>query len=130
MFRAAPVILRRFEAIRSTPTRGKVLLCLISALHLAAIAVMATTETDLVARITFLLIWALLNFFWLTLARRPLLAAIISLEIVFVLILLSQFKHDKLWMTADFIDVMIVDPDTTKFLLTVIPSLRLPIAAA
>ena len=106
------------------------LLCLIAALHLTALAVMAATEVDLVARITFLLVWALLNFFWLTLVRRPLFAAIISLELLVALILLSQFKHAKLWMTADFIDVMIIDPDTTAFLLTAIPSLRLPIAAA
>jgi hypothetical protein len=123
-------LLRRFVPIRTTHSRDKVLLCLIAALHLTALAVMAATEVDLVARITFLLVWALLNFFWLTLVRRPLFAAIISLELLVVLILLSQFKHAKLWMTADFIDVMIIDPDTTAFLLTAIPSLRLHIAAA
>jgi hypothetical protein len=46
------------------------------------------------------------------------------------LILLSQFKHDKLWMTIDFIDLMIIDQDTSAFLLTAIPSLRVPITLA
>ena len=130
MFLTTSNLLRRFVPIRTTHSRDKVVLCLIAALHLTALALMAATEVDLVARITFLLVWALLNFFWLTLVRRPLFAAIISLELLVALILLSQFKHAKLWMTADFIDVMIIDPDTTAFLLTAIPSLRLPIVAA
>ena len=130
MFTAASALLSRFAPIQMISRRDKVLLCLIAILHLTALGLMAATEVDLVARITFLLVWALLNFFWLTLFRRPLVAAIISLEFLVVLILLSQFKYDKLWMTADFVDVMIIDQDTSAFLLTAIPSLRLPIAAA
>ena len=41
-----------------------------------------------------------------------------------LLTLLSQFKFDKLWMTIDFVDVMIVDRDTVAFLLAIFPSLR------
>ena len=40
------------------------------------------------------------------------------------LTLLSRFKFDKLWMTIDFVDVMIVDRDTTAFLLATFPALR------
>jgi hypothetical protein len=130
MLTAASALLRRLAPIQMVSRRDKVLLCLIAILHLTALGIMAATEVDLVARITFLLVWALLNFFWLTLFRRPLVAAIISLEFLVALILLSQFKYDKLWMTADFVDVMIIDQDTSAFLLTAIPSLRLPIAAA
>ena len=130
MFTAACALLSRFSPIQIMSRRDKVPLCLIAILHLTALGLMAATEVNIVARIIFLLVWTLLNFFWLTLFRRPLVAAIISLEFFVVLILLSQFKYDKLWMTADFVDVMIIDQDTSAFLLTAIPSLRLPIAAA
>jgi hypothetical protein len=46
------------------------------------------------------------------------------------LILLSQFKHEKLWLTVDFVDLMIIDRDTTTFLLQALPQLRLPVAVA
>ena len=74
---------------------------LVAMLHLAALGLMLATEVDLVAKLIFLLFWALLNFFWLTMFRRPSVAAILSLELVAAFIVLSQFKHDKLWMTAD-----------------------------
>jgi hypothetical protein len=101
---------------------------LVAMLHLAALGLLLATEVDLVAKLIFLLFWTLLNFSWLTVFRSV--AAILSLELVAALIFLSQFKHDKLWMTADFVDVMIVDHDTLAFLLAALPSLRLPIAAA
>ena len=41
-----------------------------------------------------------------------------------VLILLSQLKHDVLFMTVNFVDVMIIDTDTFAFLLTVFPDLH------
>ena len=66
----------------------------------------------------------MLNCLWLILLRRPIVAALISLEILIVLTLLSRFKFEKLWMTIDFLDVMIVDRDTTAFLLEVFPGLR------
>jgi hypothetical protein len=40
---------------------------------------------------------------------------------------LSQFKYDKLMMTVNFVDLMIIDPDTSAFLFTVMPQLREPI---
>jgi phosphoglycerol transferase MdoB-like AlkP superfamily enzyme len=120
----------RLASIPAISRRGKIVLCLIAMLHLAALGFMLATEVDLVAKLIFLLVWALLNFSWLTMFRRPSVAAILSLELVAALILLSQFKHDKLWMTADFVDVMIIDHDTWAFLLAIFPSLRLPIAAA
>ena len=39
--------------------------------HLAALAVMLQTESDLGSRAGFLLSWGILNFFWLALLRRP-----------------------------------------------------------
>src|SRR5712675_991466 len=49
---------------------------------------------------------------------------------IVVLILLSRFKHDLLFMTASFVDVMIIDADTFAFLMTVSSDLRHAIAAA
>jgi hypothetical protein len=104
--------------------RELVVLCLVATLHIAALIVMAATETDRVAIAVFLLSWGLLNFFWLALVRRPAVAALLSLELIVALTLLSRFKFDKLWMTVDFVDVMIIDRDTSAFLLTVFPALR------
>ena len=110
--------------------RDKVAFFLIVILNVVALTIMAATEVDLIADATFLLTWTFLNFLWLALFRRPIVAALVSLEIVVTLILLSQFKHDKLWMTVDFIDLMVIDQDTSAFLLTAIPSLRVPISLA
>jgi hypothetical protein len=112
--------------------RGIVALCLTAVLHIAALIVMAATEADWVARAAFLFSWALLNCFWLALVRRPVVAALLALEFVVGLTLLSRFKLDKLWMTVDFVDLIIIDRDTSAFLLSVFPSLRgwLALAAA
>ena len=104
--------------------RDRAALCLAAVLHVGALIVMAATEADLVAKAAFLLSWALLNFLWLALFRRPLVAALLALELVVALTLLSRFKFDKLWMTVDFVDLMIIDRDTSAFLLTAFPSLR------
>ena len=118
---ALPSRLAPIDAIRR---RDTVAFCLVAILNLAALVIMAATEVDLVAKAAFLLAWTFLNFFWLALFRRPIVAALVSIEIVVALILLSQFKHDKLWMTVDFVDLMIIDRDTSAFLLTAFPSLR------
>src|SRR5712672_2230091 len=79
---------------------------------------------------TFVLAWGFLNFFWLAVLRRPGLSAALSLVMLIVLILLSRFKHDILFMTASFVDVMIIDADTLAFLMTVSSDLRYAVAAA
>jgi len=88
---------------------------------------MTATELDLATKATFLVTWALLNFFWLAVLRRPSIAALLSLGMIVALILLSQFKYDKLMMTVNFVDLMIIDPDTSAFLFTIMPRLRGPI---
>ncbi len=119
----------RLASIEKISRRDKALFCFVAILHLIALDLMAVTEVDIVAKTLFLLVWALLNFFWLTVCRRPSVAAIISLTSVVALILLSQFKYAKLWLTADFVDVMIIDHDTSAFLLATFPALRLPLTA-
>src|SRR5262249_61426159 len=80
-----------------------------------------------IAKVGFLSVLGLLNFLFLILLRRPAATALVSLVFIVALIAVSQFKYDKLWMTVDFVDLMIIDQDTSAFLLTMIPSLRLSI---
>src|SRR5262249_4328500 len=123
----APALLRRLAPAGAISRRDALALSIIAGLHLAALVFMTTTELDLATKATFLFAWALLNFFWLTLLRRPAVAALLSLAMIIMLILLSMFKYDKLMMTVNFVDLMIIDPDTSAFLFTVMPRLREPI---
>ena len=47
-----------------------------------------------------------------------------------LLVLLSQLKYHVLMMTANFVDLMIVDTDTVSFLFTIFPALRWIVALA
>jgi phosphoglycerol transferase MdoB-like AlkP superfamily enzyme len=104
---------------------------LIAAFHLAALALMAWSEVAIVPKAFFLLTWGMINFFWITLLRRPAASAALSLVMIVALILLSRLKYDIISMTANFLDVWIIDNDTIRFLLMVIPGLtqKLVIAA-
>jgi hypothetical protein len=97
----------------------------VAVFHLAALAVMAWSELAVVPKAVFVLSWGLLNFFWLALLRRPGLAAALSFSMFVVLIIISRFKFQVLWMTASFIDVMIIDADTFAFLWLIFPKVRL-----
>jgi hypothetical protein len=44
--------------------------------------------------VVFLLVWGMLNFFWLSLLRRPAASAALSLVMIVVLVLLSRLKYD------------------------------------
>jgi hypothetical protein len=102
----------------------------VAAPHLAALVVMFQTETDFPARAGFLLSWGILNFFWIALLRRPALSGALSLTLVVVLILLSRLKHDIVQMTANFVDLMVIDRDTAAFLFTIFPDLRWSVISA
>jgi len=102
----------------------------VAAPHLAALAVMFQTETDFSSRLGFLLSWGILNFFWIALLRRPALSGALSLTLVVVLILLSRLKHDIVQMTANFVDLMVIDRDTAAFLFTIFPNLRWSVIGA
>jgi len=123
----ASALLNRIAPIAAIARRDPSKLYVLVFLHVSALAIMAATEVELIAKAAFLLAWGMLNFIGFALTRRPIVAAIIALEFILGLVLLSQFKHDKLWMTVDFVDLMIIDQDTSSFLLTAIPSVRLPI---
>src|SRR6266545_3954892 len=109
-------------AAAETP-RGKLGIVLLAALHLAALGLLLWSEIGLVPKLVFCFTWGLLNFFWLAVLRRPIVSAALSLTIVVVLILLSRLKYEIIWMTANFLDVMIINADTISFLLAVKPEL-------
>ncbi|MFY9954004.1 sulfatase-like hydrolase/transferase [Bradyrhizobium sp.] len=102
----------------------------VAAPHLAALLLMLQTEADFGSRICFLLAWGILNFFWITLLRRPALSAALSLAMVVALVLLSRLKHDVVQMTANFVDLMMIDRDTAAFLFTIFPNLRWSVISA
>ena len=111
-------------AAKTVARGGPVAFWLVLSLHGLAIILIGATEASPLGMAVFLLVWAMLNCLWLALVRRPSVAALISLELLVALVLLSRFKYDKLWMTIDFVDVMIVDRDTSAFLLATFPALR------
>lgn len=92
--------------------------------QLVALGLMAATENNGISIAAFLLSWGFLNFVLLAFIRRPAVAGFVSLILITVLVLLSQLKYDVMWMTANFVDVMIVDTDTIAFLFTIFPDLR------
>ncbi|HEY7459526.1 MAG TPA: sulfatase-like hydrolase/transferase [Xanthobacteraceae bacterium] len=120
--------IRRIGA--SGAVRQLVAIALTASLHLAAIVLMLWTETDFWSKAAFILTWGLLNFTWLLILRRPSLAAGLSLATISVLVLLSRFKFEALFMTASFVDLMILDEDTISFLLMIMPGLRLSVIVA
>ncbi len=91
---------------------------------------MLWSETEWVSMAAFALTWGFLNFCWLAILKRPSLAAAFSLGIFIVIVLLSRFKHETFFLTANFIDVMFIDDNTVKFLLTIFPQLSLMIGLA
>jgi hypothetical protein len=109
--------------------RGRFDIAALAALHLAALAVLAVSEFELVPRLAFILTWSILNFFWLALLRRPVLSAALSLALIVVLIEISRFKFRVLFMTASFIDVMVIDSETFTYIATIFPEVRWVAAA-
>jgi phosphoglycerol transferase MdoB-like AlkP superfamily enzyme len=107
---------------------GKV--AILITIHLAALGVLYGTEDEVLAQAAYVFIWGFLNFFWLTLLRRPVTSGALSLMLIVILILLSQFKHSITIMTITFADVLIIDVDTIRFLLTIIPGLAWKVGLA
>ena len=131
MLSVASALLNRLACFKAISRRDAATLTLIAILHLAALVIMATTEVGMAPKTIFLFTWGLLNFFWLAVLRRPAIAAALSLAMILALIQLSLFKYEKLMMTINFVDIMILDPDTIAFFLTIYPDLlqRIVIAA-
>jgi hypothetical protein len=118
---------RRPAAAEIVARHGIFPVAIFGLLHLVAIGVMAWTETTIVSKAIFLLTWGLLNFLFLALFRRPVTSAGAALSFVALLIALSEFKYQVLFMTLNFVDLMIIDPDTISFLFTIFPSLSITV---
>src|SRR5262245_64220483 len=119
----ASIALVRSSWPASDSQRRRLGIALIAALHLAALALLLWSEAGFVPKLAFCLAWGLLNFFWLAVLRRPAVSAALSLALVVILILLPRLKYEIVWMTANFLDVMIINADTVSFLLAVKPEL-------
>ncbi len=92
--------------------------------QLVALGIMVATENNPISIAAFLLSWGFLNFLLLAFIRRPAVTGLVALLLITLLVLLSQLKYSVMWMTANFVDVMIVDTDTIAFLFTIFPELR------
>src|SRR5262245_4554212 len=93
------------------------------AFHLVAVGVLLWSEGDLISQLAFVLAWGLWNFIFLLILRRPIVPAAISLLLLIILVLLSQLKFQALFQTVSFIDVMIIDLNTIRFLFAIYPTL-------
>jgi hypothetical protein len=102
----------------------------LAGIHLAALGLLIAFEVEPSAQAAFVLTWGLLNFFWLALLRRPLTAGALSLGMMVILTVVSQFKHDVLMMTATFVDLMIIDLATFSFVLAIFPGLAWKVGLA
>ena len=69
MSSSAPIPLDRLTPTEAASGRDRIVLCLVAGLHLAALIIMAATEADPVDKAAFVLVWAVLDFFWLALER-------------------------------------------------------------
>src|SRR3954462_14052022 len=116
---AVSAIASRFAGTGGLSRQSALRAGLIALPHLIALTILVLTEDNIVSQAVFALAWGLLNCFWLVALRRPGAAGALSLTFVVVLILLSQLKHSVLFMTVNFVDLMIIDYDTIGFLLTV-----------
>src|SRR5271170_465876 len=123
MLSAAASLVSRFAFPWTISRRDAAMLCLIAAVHFVALVIMAETEIGIVSKLIFIFTWGMLNFFWLALLRRPAVAAALSMALILALIQISLFKYDKLLMTVNFVDLMILDSDTLAFFLTIYPDL-------
>src|ERR1044072_5391878 len=102
----------------------------VAAPHMAALVVMLATEAAFGRRLGLVLAWGILNFSFIALLRRPALSGALSLTLLVLLVLLSRLKHDVVQMTANFVDLMVIDRDSAAYLFTIFPNLRWSVVGA
>jgi len=115
----------RLPALSERARSAPLMLAPIIVLHVAALTVLYLTEWGFVHSTLALMSWALLNSTFLLMLRRPGVSAALSLVLMGLLILLSKFKFDVLWLGITFLDFLIVDRDTVSFLLAIMPRLQI-----
>ena len=102
----------------------------IIALHLAALALLLSTEYGPFAITLSLLAWVFVNCLLLSVLPRPAICAALALAFMVLLIALSHFKFGILQLTLTFLDFLIIDRDTFSFLLSVFPRLQMQLIVA
>jgi hypothetical protein len=70
------------------------------------------------------LAWIFVNCLLLIVLRRPMVAAALTLALFAGIVEMSLFKWNITYMTATFLDVLIIDGDTFSFLLQIFPRLK------
>ena len=121
------------EAVAVSPgaaSFGAPRIALVVAPQLIALAVLILTEADMVSRVAFLAAWVAVNFLLVAITRRPAISGGLALAMLTVLILLSRLKYDVVQMTANFVDVMMIDRGSFAYLFTIFPHLWQPVAIA
>ena len=103
---------------------------LIVVIHLAALAILLSTEYGPFAITLSVLAWAFVNCLLLSVLPRPGISAALALALMALLIALSHFKFGILQLTLTFLDFLIIDRDTFSFLLSVFPRLQMQLIAA
>jgi len=96
----------------------------IAVTHLAALVYLYQSEYEAFHILLALLAWGLLNFIWLLILRRPAVSAALSLALIVGITVMSLFKWGITYMTATFLDVLVIDSDTFAFLIQIFPRLR------
>jgi phosphoglycerol transferase MdoB-like AlkP superfamily enzyme len=91
--------------------------------HAAAVMIMYATERTFVSYAAFIAGWVILNATFLLLVRRPNVAALCALVVLVSVVEISKYKFDMLGLTANFVDLVIVDLDTAQALLQIEPKL-------
>ena len=103
---------------------------MVVAFHLAALAVLLSTEYGPFAITLSLLAWVFVNCLFLLVLPRPAICAALALAFMVLLIALSRFKFDILQLSLTFLDFLIIDRDTFSFLLSVFPRLQTQLIVA
>jgi hypothetical protein len=120
----------RAAALSSRAQSRRLWIGVIAIVHVAALAALFLTEFGTFAIAMSALVWVFLNCFWLIVLRKPAISAALSLLMVGLVIAVSQFKFGVIWMTVNFLDLLIIDPDTVSYLFTIFPRLRTGIMVA
>ena len=102
----------RLAALTALDRSQRIRLAATALIHLGALATLFATEFEIFHLTLALLVWIGLNLFWLSILRRPLMSALLSLSMIAVVIAVSLFKFEVTWMTVTFLDVLIIDSGT------------------
>jgi hypothetical protein len=99
-------------------------LAVIAVLHVAALTGDFLIEYELYHITLAALAWLFVNCIFLIFLRRPIVSAALSLALLYGIVEMSLFKWNITYMTATFLDALIIDSDTFAFLIQIFPRLK------